>query len=186
MLTLIARHRLIGKVPRLDIAVILLVSFITVAEDLAQAVVAGTIVSALSFAWKQSTQIFCEKTTNEKGWRVFKLNGPIFFGSTQKLEKMFDVNSIEEKDVVIDFMESRVYDHSALVAINNLAQKFGENGKTIHLRHLSPDCQILLDKVHGEKGAPPYELIESDGVNDPVYTPVEESSAYGNELPYMN
>ena len=91
---------------------------------------------------------------------------------------MFDIKSIKEQDVVIDFMGSRVYDHSALVTINNLAQKFGEQGKTIHLRHLSPDCQILLDRVHGEKGAPPYELIEADGEKDPVYTPVEESSAY--------
>lgn len=169
-----------GKVPRLDIAVIILVSYITVIEDLAKAVVAGTIVSALSFAWKQSTQIFCDKSVNEKGWSVFKLHGPIFFGSTQKLEAMFDIKAIEEQDIVLDFMESRVYDHSALVAINNLASKFGEQGKTVHLRHLSPDCQILLDKVHGEKGAPPYELIEADGENDPIYTPVEESSAYGN------
>ena len=85
--------RLVGKVPRLDIAVILLVSYITVVEDLAKAVVAGTIVSALSFAWKQSTQIFCDKSVNEKGWRVFKLNGPIFFGSTQKVRGAKDEGS---------------------------------------------------------------------------------------------
>ena len=76
-------------------------------------------------------------------------------------------------------MESRVYDHSALVAINYLSDKFGEAGKTVHLRHLSSDCQVLLGKVHGGEGTPPYELIESDGESDPVYEPVEESNLYG-------
>jgi sulfate permease, SulP family len=170
---------LFGKIPKLDTAIIVLVSWITVVEDLAQAVVAGTIMSALSFAWKQSTQIFASPSINDKGWKEFKLSGPLFFGSTQKFDRLFDMKSIEEKDVVLDFMESRVYDHSALVAINDLSDKFGEAGKTVHLRHLSPDCQVLLGKVHKGEGTPPYELIESDGLLDPVYEPVEESGLYG-------
>ncbi|GMI00711.1 hypothetical protein TrVE_jg11089 [Triparma verrucosa] len=171
--------RLFGKIPKLDTAIIVLVSWITVVEDLAQAVVAGTIMSALSFAWKQSTQIFASPSINDKGWKEFKLSGPLFFGSTQKFDRLFDIKSIEEKDVVLDFMESRVYDHSALVAINDLSDKFGEAGKTVHLRHLSPDCQVLLGKVHKGEGTPPYELVESDGLLDPVYEPVEESGLYG-------
>ena len=156
----------------------MLVSYITVVEDLAMAVLAGTILSALSFAWKQSTSIYSSQSLDEKtGWRVFKLSGPIFFGSTQTLENQFDIKKIEEEEVVIDFSESRVYDHSALEAINKIADKFGESGKKVHLRHLSPDCQLLLANIH-KGGVPPYELIERDDENDPLYEPVEDSAMF--------
>mmetsp|Transcript_10748 Transcript_10748/g.22842 ORF Transcript_10748/g.22842 Transcript_10748/m.22842 type:complete len:624 (-) Transcript_10748:245-2116(-) len=49
--------RIIHKIPRLDAFVIFLVSFVTVRDDLAKAVVVGTVASALGFAWKQSTEI---------------------------------------------------------------------------------------------------------------------------------
>jgi len=170
--------RLWGRIPKRDALIIVLVSYITVVEDLAMAVLAGTILSALSFAWKQSTSIYSSQSLDEKtGWRVFKLSGPIFFGSTQTLENQFDIKKIEEEEVVIDFSESRVYDHSALEAINKIADKFGESGKKVHLRHLSPDCQLLLANIH-KGGVPPYELIERDDENDPLYEPVEDSAMF--------
>ena len=49
--------RLVGKIPNIDLLTIALVSFVTVKDDLAKAVVYGTIMSALSFAYKQSTAI---------------------------------------------------------------------------------------------------------------------------------
>ena len=57
--------------------------------------------------------------------------------------------------------------HSALEAINNIADCYGEAGKRVHLRHLSGDCATLLTTLNG--GGRPYELIESDSGSDPVY-----------------
>ncbi|GMH51648.1 hypothetical protein TrRE_jg11337 [Triparma retinervis] len=169
--------RLFGKIPKLDALVIFLVSYITVVEDLAIAVVSGTILSALSFAWKQSTMVYAkDQGVDENGWRVFKINGPIFFGSTQKFESQFDMKGIKEDEIVLDFSGSRVYDHSAIQSINMVSEKFGQNGKKVHLRRLSPDCQLLLANIH-EGGVPPYESIERDD-NDPAYTPVEDSEKF--------
>ena len=56
---------------------------------------------------------------------------------------------------------------SAPQAINTLADKYGELGKTVHLRHLSSDCAGLLARLNGD--ARPYEVIESDPATDPVY-----------------
>jgi SulP family sulfate permease len=53
--------RIINKIPKLDAAVIFLVSFIAVKDDLAKAVVAGIIASALGFAWNQSKSIYDPK-----------------------------------------------------------------------------------------------------------------------------
>lgn len=99
-------------------------------------------------------------------WKSYNVNGPLFFGSTTQFTNLFDVKN-DPRDVVIDFTNSRVYDHSALEAINNIADKYGEAGKKVHLRHLSPDCRNLLKQLHG--GDRPYEVIEPDPSTDPVY-----------------
>ena len=151
------------------------VSFITVKDDLAKAVVAGVIASALGFAWKQSTGITASesmvKSLDAKKsagkWKSYKINGPLFFGSTSQFSNLFNVKD-DPSDIVIDFTNSRVYDHSALETINNVADKYGEAGKKVHLRHLSENCGKLLTTLHG--GDRPYELIEADPQTDPVYS----------------
>lgn len=163
--------RIINKIPKLDAAIIFLVSFITVKDDLAKAVVAGVIANALGFAWKQSTSITASqsmvKVPKEKTqWKSYNLNGPIFFASTTQFANIFDVKN-DPSDIIIDFTDSRVYDHSALEAINNLADKYGDAGKKVHLRHLSLDCGDLLKQLHG--GDRPYEVIETDPNTDPMY-----------------
>jgi len=166
--------RILNKIPKLDAAVIFLVSFITVKDDLAKAVVAGVIASALGFAWKQSTGITASESmvkslnTKKSGkWKSYKVNGPLFFGSTSQFSNLFNVKD-DPSDIVIDFTNSRVYDHSALEAINNVADKYGEAGKKVHLKHLSENCGNLLTTLHG--GDRPYELIEADPQTDPVYS----------------
>lgn len=186
--------RLLNKIPRLDAAVIALVSFVTVRDDLAKAVVAGTAASALGFAWKQSTTVTASTTAipspllaggdeseptaddgaKEEEWKSYDIRGPLFFGSAGRFRDLFDVRS-DPPDVVLDFANSRVADHSALEAINDVADRYGAAGKRVHLRHLSTDCARLLAKVHGGGDyLPPYEIIESDDETDPVYDVAEE------------
>ncbi|GMI51843.1 hypothetical protein TeGR_g7817, partial [Tetraparma gracilis] len=95
--------RLLGKIPRLDAAVIFLVSYITVVEDLAVATLAGTVLSALSFAWKQSTVVSVLK---EGG--TYKLSGPIFFASTGTFARLFSPKDLLEEAVTLDFTNARV------------------------------------------------------------------------------
>jgi len=173
--------RIVRKIPRADAAVIAIVSFVTVVQDLAVAVVVGTILSALSFAWRQSTTIrAATKPPDASAWKTYELTGPLFFGSTQAFGDLFDPQG-DPKDVIIDFAESRVLDHSALEAVNSLAQKYGELGKRVHLRHLSSDCAGLLERLNGT--LPPYELIESEPENDPVYEVAEDGALYANIRP---
>ena len=49
--------------------------------------------------------------------------------------------------MVIDCRDTRVCDLSGLEAINALAQRYRKAGKTLHLRHLSSDCRILLKRA---------------------------------------
>ena len=72
---------------------------------------------------------------------------------------MFDVPNDPER-VIVDFANSRVVDQSALQAIEALAAKYEEAGKTIVLRHLSRDCHQLLSKAG-------HLMVDSD--DDPEY-----------------
>ncbi|HUN00544.1 MAG: sodium-independent anion transporter [Halothiobacillus sp. 20-53-49] len=157
--------RLFGKVPRQDIFVGLLVAGVTVLTDLAVAVISGVIVSALVFAWNHARELRVTRAVNAEGQQVYHIMGPLFFASTAKFSESFDV--AHDPDVVIlDFAQSRVVDHSALEAIDSLADKYRAVGKTLNLRHLSPECRHLLKKAG--------DLVEVNIKEDPLYHVADE------------
>ncbi len=155
--------RIIRKIPLSDAIVLIAVSAITVWKDLAIAVIAGVIISALVFAWKNATMIRARKRIQPDGTKTYEIWGPLFFGSIQNFNSKFDVKNDPDK-VEIDFVESRVSDHSALEAIFNLVNKYEAEGKSIKLKHLSEDCKILL-----RKGSPKFEDVIIEDVDDPRY-----------------
>jgi len=155
--------RILNKIPKSDAFVLIAVSAITVWQDLAIAVIAGVIMSALTFAWKSATMIRARKSIKEDGTKVYEIWGPLFFGSTQAFNNKFDVKN-DPKHVEIDFIESKVGDHSGVEALRNIANKYVENGKQITLTHLSPDCKTLL-----LKWSPEFETIIQDNIDDPRY-----------------
>ena len=152
--------RILSKIPKADALVIVLVSGVTVATDLAIAVVVGVIVSALVFAWEHAKHINVSRSVDEKGTTVYEVTGPIFFGSVSTFLEQFDVDK-DSDDVVIEFKRSRVADHSAIEAIDTLAVRYLSKGKTLHLRHLSRECQLLLEKAG--------DLVEVNVIEDPDY-----------------
>ncbi|MCT4582834.1 MAG: SulP family inorganic anion transporter [Flavobacteriales bacterium] len=155
--------RILHKIPRADAFVIILVSTLTVIFDLAIAVIAGVIVSALVFSWQNAVKIRARKRIKEDGTKVYEIWGPLFFGSIQNFNQKFDVANDPEK-IEIDFIESRVSDHSGMEAITNIVGKYEKAGKSVKLKHLSPDCQALL--IKGDRHF--SELIEKD-IDDPRY-----------------
>lgn len=152
--------RLFGKVPKHDLLVIVLVAGITVIADLAIAVIGGVIFSALVFAWNHAKQIHATTRMNELGWKVYDLNGSLFFASTAAFQNLFTPSN-DPQDVAIDFKNSKVVDHSALAAIDVLAERYQSLGKKLHLKHLSQDCLELLDKAKG--------MVEVNMMEDPKY-----------------
>jgi len=171
--------RLLSRIPVLDALVIGIVSLVTVQHDLAQAVLVGTVASAIGFAWKQSTALSATTSDSPQEKKVYKLRGPLFFGSTTQFASIFKPKS-DPNEVVIDFQNSRVMDHSALEAISSLADQYGELKKTVYIRHLSNDCSQLLKRLYKGNQLPPYEVLETDPKTDPVYGVAEKSKFYEN------
>ena len=150
----------INKIPVSDLIVIVLVTALTVIFDLAIAVLAGVIVSALVFAWENATRIRARKKIDEHGIKHYEIFGPLFFGSTALFQSKFDIQN-DPDEVIVDFKESRIMDQSAIEAINKLAERYQKNGKTIHLRHLSKDCIKLVKKAE--------KICDVNVVEDPNY-----------------
>ncbi len=138
--------KIVNKIPVSDLLVIILVTALTVIFDLAIAVLAGVVVSALVFAWENATRIRARKKIDEHGIKHYEIYGPLFFGSTTLFQSKFNVHD-DPSEVIIDFKESRIMDQSAIEAINKLAERYQKAGKTIHLRHLSKDCIKLVKKA---------------------------------------
>ncbi len=157
--------RLFGKVPKPDIVVGLLVAVLTVLFDLAVAVIAGVVFSALVFAWQHAKQIRATRRVDAGGVTVYTLEGTLFFASASTFQSLF-VPQDDGDEVVIDFAGARAIDHSAIDAIDALAARYRKAGKRLHLRHLSADCRELLETARG--------MVEIDLAGDPAYRVADE------------
>ena len=150
--------KILRVVPKTDAFVTILVTVVTVWYDLAVAVVVGVIVSALAYAWNNARRIHAHVGLDGDS-KTYKIQGPLFFGSTDGFVELFDVEN-DPKIVILDFEASRVVDQSALQAIEVVAAKYESAGKLLQLKHLSRDCHTLLIKAG-------HLMVDSD--DDPDY-----------------
>lgn len=152
--------RALRKIPKSDAMIVVAVTVVTVLTDLAIAVILGIVIAALVFAWQHAKQIKVSTYTDEKGWKVYELDGSLFFASIAHFQSLFAPKD-DPEHVVIEFKRSKVMDHSAVEAIDALASRYMAEGKKLHLRHLSPDCLELLEKAK--------DMVEVNEYEDPHY-----------------
>jgi SulP family sulfate permease len=156
-----ASLKTITRMPKSDILVMVLVTLVTVfLHNLALAVIIGVIIAALVFAWDSAVRIRARKHIDENGAKHYEIYGPLFFGSVSAFNEKFDVTN-DPEEVYIDFNESRVMDMSAIEALNKITERYLKVGKTVHLKHLSPDCKNLLKNAE--------KIIDVNIVEDPTY-----------------
>lgn len=156
-----ASFRTFNRMPKSDIFVMVVVTLVTVfLHNLALAVIVGVIIAALVFAWDNAKRIRARKHIDEHGAKHYEIYGPLFFGSVTVFNEKFDVLN-DPDEVIIDFAESRVVDMSAIEALNKLTERYQKVGKTVHLKHLSPDCRKLLKNAE--------KIIDVNVLEDPTY-----------------
>ena len=118
---------------------------------------------SLVFAWENATMIRARKRFKNDGTKVYEIWGPLFFGSIQNFNSKFDIQN-DPKNIEIDFIESRVSDHSGIESIENIIQKYTSLNKKVKLTHLSPECKVLLLKANSSIA----DSIE-ESIDDPRY-----------------
>ncbi|RTY97723.1 SulP family inorganic anion transporter [Flavobacterium sp. RSP49] len=156
-----ASFRIINKMPKHDIFVGILVALITIVlHNLALAVLIGVIISALVFSWESAKRIRAKKYLDDKGVKHYEIYGPLFFASTTAFLEKFDILN-DPNEVIIDFKESKITDMSAIDAVNKITERYAKVDKTVHLRHLSEDCRVLLKNADS--------VIDVNILEDPTY-----------------
>jgi len=151
----------IQHIPKSDAFVIVLVTGMTVAFDLAVAVIAGVIASSLVFSWESAKRIRVRKSTTDEGHKLYEVWGPLFFASTTAFQEKFTPHE-DPREIIVDFLDSRIADHSGLEAVQKLTDRYLKIGKTVRLRHLSPDCRRLLKNAGS--------MVEVNIIEDPHYS----------------
>ncbi|MFT5754152.1 MAG: SulP family sulfate permease [Flavobacterium sp.] len=156
-----ASFRAFTKMPKSDIFVMLVVTFVTIImHNLALAVLIGVIISALVFAWENAKRIRARKFIDDNGVKHYEIFGPLFFGSTTAFGDKFDIQN-DPNEVIIDFAESRIADMSAIDAVNKITERYAAVNKVVHLKHLSNDCIELLNNAEA--------IIDVNIIEDPTY-----------------
>ena len=156
-----ASLRTFNKMPKSDIFVMVVVTLVTaVLHNLALAVIIGVIIAALVFAWDNAKRIRARKSIDEEGVKHYEIYGPLFFGSVTVFNEKFDILN-DPNEIIIDFKESRVVDMSAIEALNKITERYLKVGKKVSLRHLSTDCQKLLQNAD--------KIIDVNVLEDPTY-----------------
>ena len=156
-----ASLRTFTKMPKSDVFLMVLVTLVTaVLHNLALAVLIGVILAALFFAWDNAKRIRARKSVDANGVKHYEMYGPLFFGSVGAFGEKFDIQN-DPEEVIIDFAESRIVDMSAIEALNRITERYLKVGKTVHLKHLSPDCRKLI--ANADK------LVDVNVIEDPNY-----------------
>ncbi|MCL6260496.1 SulP family inorganic anion transporter [Aquiflexum sp. TKW24L] len=142
-----ASLKVFRKVPAHDVFVMVIVTLITVLlHNLALAVLIGVVISALVFSWQNAKRIRARKYVDENGLKHYEMYGPLFFASAMAFGQKFDpINDPDE--IIIDFQESRIVDHSGIDAIHKVTERYHKLGKTVYIRHLSSSSRVLLEKA---------------------------------------
>ncbi|QDH80147.1 SulP family inorganic anion transporter [Echinicola soli] len=142
-----ASLKIFKKVPTSDVILMVVVTLITVfLHNLALAVLIGVVIAALVFAWENSKMIRARKRVDENGVKHYEIYGPLFFASALAFSEKFDpINDPEE--IIIDFAESRIVDHSGIDAVHKVTERYYKAGKTVYIRHLSTSSKTLLEKA---------------------------------------
>lgn len=154
--------KMLNHVPKIDMAVMVIVTILTVVlNNLAIAVIVGVFISALNLAWQSSKRITVIPTFDTvNNIQYYEVRGPLFFASCINFKESLNYD-LDVDGVVINFINSRIVDQSAIIAINEVCKRYKDNNIKVYLSHLSQDCLELLDDAS--------EFIEINILEDPYY-----------------
>lgn len=123
------------SMPKSETAVMAGTVFVVVfTHNLAYGVAVGVLLSAIFFVRKVSHVVSVTSVLDpDNHERLYAVSGQLFFASTNDLVHSFDYDAVKVKRVEIDCSEARIWDTSAVVALNAVVAKFAERGIDAHL-----------------------------------------------------
>ncbi|MUT66070.1 SulP family inorganic anion transporter [Paenibacillus sp. NEAU-GSW1] len=109
------------------------VAAVLLTHDLAIGVGVGVLLSFIGFAIRASKLEVVSEWNGKK--RVYRVEGQLFFASASSLEEKIELNC-EAEEVHLDLTASKVWDHTASLAINRAVERLQGNGKRVTVSRL--------------------------------------------------
>ena len=120
-------------------------------HNLAYGVAAGVVLSVLAFARHVSEVVKVTSVLDpDNTERLYAVHGELFFASTNTLVHDFDYDSVEVDRVEIDLSNARIWDTSAVAALDAVVEKFKARGIDARLVGLNPHAASLHRDTTGK------------------------------------
>lgn len=120
-------------------------------HNLAYGVAAGVVLSVLVFARQVSEVVKVTSVQDPDNIeRLYAVHGELFFASTNTLVHDFDYDDVEVERVEIDLSNARIWDTSAVAALDAVVEKFKSRGIHAELVGLNPHAEMLHRKNTGK------------------------------------
>ena len=125
-----ARLATLRVMPRTEtIVMVATVGIVVLTHNLAYGVGGGVALSAIFFVRRVSHLVEVTSVLDpDNAERLYAVTGQLFFASTNDLVHSFDYDAVKVKRVEIDVSEARIWDTSAIVAIDAVVAKFAQRG----------------------------------------------------------
>lgn len=138
--------RNLRRVPVGDsLVMIVTVGIVVATNDLSKGVLAGVVLSAIIFAWRIA-RIRVAVETSADGRKHYRIQGQLFFATMSHFVDLFDVHDDPEQ-VVLDFSQSHVWDHSGVTAISKVVEKYKQFDKTVEIVGLNKESSALVEQI---------------------------------------
>ena len=144
----------VRAMPRTETIVMLATVAITVlTHNLAYGVGAGVALSAVFFVRHVSHVVNVTSVVDpDNVERLYDVSGELFFASTNDLVHSFDYDAVKVSRVEIDLSQARIWDTSAVVALDAVVEKFAERGISAELVGLNVHSERLHRSATGRSG----------------------------------
>jgi SulP family sulfate permease len=140
--------------PKTETAVMIVtVAVVVFTHNLAFGVGAGVILSVVFFARNVSGLIKVTSVVDpDNVERLYAVSGELFFASTNDLVHAFDYDSVKVSYVEIDLSTARIWDTSAVAALDAVVARFADRGIEAHLVGLNRHAEALHSRTSGTVG----------------------------------
>lgn len=121
---------------------------VIITHNLAQGVFAGIAITAIFFAWKiMDIKVVGQiKEHDDVKFKLYQVHGQVYFASIAKLIEEFDYAN-DPIDVMIDYTNAHIWDHSAIVGLKKIKDRYKKAGKKISTIGLNNGSHSVILKM---------------------------------------
>jgi len=139
------------RAPKTETAVMAAtVAVVVVTHNLAYGVGVGVVLSVVFFARHVSSVVKVTSVLDpDNVERLYAVTGELFFASTNEIVHAFDYDAVKVKRVEIDLSGARIWDTSAVAALDTVVAKFADRGIDAELVGLNRHAERLRNSTSG-------------------------------------